>query len=163
MNYDPSNWVDFGIGASTVAAVLAGLLFVAAAVNAKAMAGSANLTSRATQGLVLFALPLMAGILVILPGQGRVRLGVELLALAVVTGGSLVGLIRRGTADTGPGSPVRSLGQWWPSVAATVLVGIAAITLIIGFGGGLYWYAGATIAGLAGGLVSAWLFLVELS
>jgi hypothetical protein len=40
---------------------------------------------------------------------------------------------------------------------------IAGVTLLAHWGGGLYWLLPATIAGLAGGVVSAWLFLVRVN
>jgi hypothetical protein len=43
------------------------------------------------------------------------------------------------------------------------LVGVAGLTLLVKAGGGLYWLIPAAMAGLLGGVVNAWLFLVKVT
>ena len=44
-----------------------------------------------------------------------------------------------------------------------MLVAVAAVTLMLKAGGGLYWLIPAMTASLVGGVTSAWLFLVKLT
>jgi hypothetical protein len=43
-----------------------------------------------------------------------------------------------------------------------VLTGIAGLTMLLRAGGGLYWLIPAVLAGLAGGVINAWLFLLRV-
>jgi hypothetical protein len=43
-----------------------------------------------------------------------------------------------------------------------MLTGIAGPTLPLRAGGGLYWLIPAVLAGLVGGVINAWLFLLEV-
>ncbi len=59
--------------------------------------------SRAAQTLILFATPLVAAFLLIVPGQARVALGLELVTTGLVVGGVQVYLdltAERGSEDT---------------------------------------------------------------
>jgi hypothetical protein len=52
-----------------------------------------------------------------------------------------------------------------PSVALGVepLLLAVGVTLLLHAGGGLYWLLAVAVAGLLGGVVSAWLFLVKIT
>ncbi len=117
----------------------------------------------------------LAGLLLVAP-QPRLALGSELLALAVVSGVILVILDRRAVragggashdpADKGPASGDRValyLQQYSPNLVTTLLVAVAAVTLMLKAAGGLYWLIPAMAASLLGGVTSAWLFLVKLT
>jgi hypothetical protein len=43
-----------------------------------------------------------------------------------------------------------------------VLTGTAGLTLLLRGGGGLYWLIPAMLAGLVGGVINAWLFLLRV-
>ena len=43
-----------------------------------------------------------------------------------------------------------------------VLVGVAGLTFLLKARGGLYWLIPAVLAGLVGGVINAWLFLVKV-
>ena len=43
-----------------------------------------------------------------------------------------------------------------------VLVAAAGLTFLLKAGGGLYWMIPAVLAGLVGGVINAWLFLVRV-
>ena len=69
-------------------------------------------------------------------------------------------------ADKGRTSGDRLAGylqQYSPNLVTTVLVAVAAVTLMVKAGGGLYWLIPAMTASLVGGVTSAWLFLVKLT
>lgn len=69
-------------------------------------------------------------------------------------------------ADKGRASGDRLAGylqQYSPNLVTTLLVAVAAVTLMLKAGGGLYWLIPAMTASLVGGVTSAWLFLVKLT
>ncbi len=57
----------------------------------------------------------------------------------------------------------RDIERFSPNTLTTVLVGVAGLTLLVKAGGGLYWLIPAAVASLAGGVVNAWRFLVQLT
>jgi hypothetical protein len=50
-----------------------------------------------------------------------------------------------------------------PNALTPLLIGVRGVTLLVPVGGGLYWLLAAAVAGLLGGVVSAWLLLVKIT
>jgi modulator of FtsH protease len=156
-------WESFGDVVGAASGALIGLLFVAISVNASRIAKHPALYVGATRTLVLFAIPLVAAILVVTPRQADWMLGAELMVLGIVAGAALI-LAGRGrvSVDPGPESRLaRTLDLTSPTLSTSFLTEIAGITLIVG-GGGLYWLVPALILTLVGGMLTAWLLLVRL-
>ena len=175
MGYSAAAWLGFGEALAAVAGALTGLLFVAVSIKSELLARSRSLASRAAQTLILFMISVLTGLLLVAP-QPRVALGSELLAVAVISAASLAVLDRRAARDSGGAGPeaaeasrasgdrvARYVQQYSPNLITTLLVGVAAVTLMLKAGGGLYWLIPATTASLLGGVASAWLFLVKLT
>jgi hypothetical protein len=158
------SWESFGVVVGAASGALIGLLFVAISVNASRIAKHPGLHVVASRTLVLFAIPLVAAILVVTPRQADWALGTELIVLGVVAGAALI-LVRRGRRvdiDASPESRLaRTLDRTSPTLSTSLLTVIAGVTLIVG-GGGLYWLVPALILALVGGMLNAWLLLVGL-
>jgi hypothetical protein len=160
MGYAAEAWHDFAVTTGGLAGALTGLLFVAVSLHSGALAASLALRSRAAQTLVLFMTPAISALLIAAPQPGP-ALGAELLGLAAVSGAALLVLDRRAGHD--PDSRVtRYIERASPNTVTAVLVGVAGLTFLIKAGGGLYWMIPAMLAGLVGGVINAWLFLVSL-
>jgi hypothetical protein len=156
-------WDSFGVVVGGASGALIGLLFVAISVNASRIATHPALHVVASRTLVLFAIPLVAAILVVTPRQADWALGTELIVLGVVAGAALI-LVGRGRVDndSSPESRLaRTLDRTSPNLVTSLLTEIAGVTLIVG-GGGLYWLVPAIILALVGGALNAWLLLVGL-
>jgi hypothetical protein len=93
-------WSAFATVAGGAAAGLTGLLFVAVSIRIDVIAKSQELRNRAAQSLALFVTVLFIAVLLSIPDQSFRVLGVEFVALAVITGGSMLILDRR--ARVGP-------------------------------------------------------------
>ena len=161
MGYSRAVWVDFGEALAAVAGALTGLLFVAVSVKGPAMAASTTLRSRAAQTLVLFMVSVLIAVFLVAP-QPSAALGWELVALAVVSGVTLLVLDRRAghSADEGV---ARYIERFSPNTITAVIVAVAGVSLLAKTGGGLYWLIPAALASLLGGVINAWLFLVTVT
>src|SRR3954466_16092753 len=74
MGFDITAWSDYGVAMVGGAAALTGLLFVAVSFNSAWFSSSTAHRGRAGQALVLFVVPLVTGILMLIPGQTPRRL-----------------------------------------------------------------------------------------
>lgn len=160
--YAPGAWTGFGDAVATAAAALAGLLFIAISINLRQILAGTGLPSRAAQTLILFATPLVAALLLVVPGQARVMLGLELLATGLVIGAAQVYLdltTVRGEEET---IWRRMLGRVFPEVLSCGCIVIGGATLLARAGGGLYWLVPSVITALVFGLINVWVLLVEI-
>jgi len=107
-------WSHFATIAGSASGALTGLLFVAVSINRDRVTAHPALRSQAGQTLVLFLLPLITSIVLVVPGTPQWILGLELVAIAVVSGGAM-GMISHGSwpGTTGcTGWPRRSSSRW---------------------------------------------------
>ncbi len=88
-------WGTYATIAGGGAAGLTGLLFVAVSIRIEVIAKSQELRLRAAETLALFVTVLFVTILIAIPDQSYRLVGIELIALAVITGGGFLTLDRR--------------------------------------------------------------------
>ena len=144
------NWDTFAVVTGIAAAVLLGLLFVAAAVRGGAFGGGVR-GGRASQTVALLLAGLLASVLLAVPGQRAWALGLEYLVLALLLFAAALwldpGLLSRGSVEA--------------SLVTAVLVLASGVVLVLGHWDGLYVLVPALVAALAGGAVNAWLILAR--
>ena len=159
-------WSTFAGVVGGAAAALTGLLFVAVSIRTDVIAKSQELRNRAAQTFALFVTVLLIAILLSIPDQSFRLLGAELIALALITGGSLsiLGRRARGAQDT-PGAAAHAVASILeavsPNATTSILLGIAGLLLVFGVQAGLDVLVLPVLVALAGGLVSAWLLLLS--
>jgi len=107
---------------------------------------------------VLFVIPLVTGILLLIPGQSTTSLGIEIAAFGLLVGRTLPAL---GGGDL-EGEPRALVFVDRLSPRGLILLALLAggVSLIAGHFGGLYWLAGAHVCALLAGLLNAWIFLL---
>ncbi len=161
-------WATFATVAGGAAAGLTGLLFVAVSSRIDVIAKSQELRSRAAQTLALFVAVLFITILISIPDQSYRVIGIELIALAVITGVGLLVLDRRARVDTNAhGTSAHAVASILDAVApnaiTSILLLIAGLLVVSGVHAGLDVLVFPVLAGLAGGVWSAWLLLTKVA
>lgn len=121
-------WGLFATVAGAAAASLTGLLFVAVSIRIGVIAKSQELRNRAAQTLALFVTVLFIAILLSIPDQSYRLLGAELVALALVAGGTLLALDRRARIDR---SAASTNGDELASLLEAVAPNGVTLTLLI--------------------------------
>ena len=89
-----SDWHDFFLAAAGAAAVLAGLVFVGVSINLEMIVANPiyGLTGRALEALVLLMAVLIVTTLLLVPGQGMVLAGVEVLGVGIAEWAAIVAI-----------------------------------------------------------------------
>jgi hypothetical protein len=157
------SWDTFAVIVGGAAAALLGLLFIAISIRLNVVAGSQELRNRSAQTLVLFGIVLVLALLMAIPGQSRVVLGIEVVVLAVLGGVGLTLLDWRAGGSSG-GQPGigRVLDKISPNTITTVLLLVSGLLLLFGLKAGRYVLVAPVIIAFAGGLTSAWLFMTRV-
>ncbi len=160
-------WHDFFLAAAGAAAVLAGLVFVGVSINLDTIMSNPTygLPGRALEALVLLVAVLMATILLLVPDQGTVLAGAELLAVGVVDWAAVVTiqvLVLRNWRSLEPAFR-------WHFVPRVVLCQLATLPIVaagigvMGWGlGGLYLLVVGVVLSFLVAVADAWVLLVEI-
>jgi hypothetical protein len=82
--YDPAAWHDFGVALVSASAALLGLGFVVVSIHLQAVADDPVLRRRAEIMFGLLATTFAASAALLIPGQSREALGIELMPIALV-------------------------------------------------------------------------------
>jgi hypothetical protein len=160
--FEPDKWSGFAAAIVGAAAVLMGLVFVAVSVRLDLLTTRRAAITRAAQALLLLTIPFVAGVLVLVPEQPSRLLGLELLVTAGIFGAALLLLDRRALAQRSQTDRLaRTLHLVSPNLTTTVGLALTGASLALGWGGGLYWLVPTVLVAVVGGVLSAWLFLVE--
>jgi hypothetical protein len=162
-------WHDFFLAQAAATATLTGLVFVGVSVNLRKILSdpsSSALTGRAGEALILLVAVLVASVLALVPGQGALVLGAQVLVVGLATWGWIAYF------------QLPRLREWATMRAdlrvsfalRVVVVQVATLALVVaGVGvfwagqGGLYWLVAGTVLSIVGALADAWVLLVEIN
>jgi hypothetical protein len=81
---DAAAWRDFGVALVSASAALLGLVFVVVSIHLRAVVDDPVLRRRAEIMLGLLATTFAASAVLVIPGQSREALGIELMPIALV-------------------------------------------------------------------------------
>ena len=157
--YDVAEWHELFVAAAGAAAALAGLVFVAVSINVERILSFHGLPERALQTILLLLGAVVVSILGLIP-QSTNTLAIELLVATVML---CFGLFysARAAFDTG-GNRTWLFSRLVVVVPGSVPYLVAAVSLLIGSGGGLAWMAVGILGAMIGAVVNAWVLLVEI-
>ena len=160
--FAPAHWANLFVAAAGAAAGLTGLVFVAVSINIRAILDKPGLPERALATVMVLLNVAVVSLILLAPGQASQTLGIEVLgenlALLVV----LIALLRASLAARDPGEPAYLATYAFTTTPGVVPFVASGASLLAGGGGGLYWTFGGILGALVGGVISAWVFLVEI-
>ena len=159
--YDASEWTDFFVAGAGASAALAGLVFVAVSINVERILQFAGLPDRALSTVLMLLSVVLISLIGLIPGQSRIALAGELLAVGLVFGVTILELTRRSMIGR-DGQLMHSFGHWLLVALATVPVVLGAGSLVAEAGGGLYWVAAGMLLATAAAVANAWVLLLEI-
>jgi modulator of FtsH protease len=157
-------WNEFFVAIAGAAAALAGLIFVGVSINLTRILAFARLPDRALQAIILMLTILVISVLCLVPAQPGLLLGLELLAVGIITWVIVFGLdlrILRLTDKKYRNSFLRSMLLTEAAVLPYIVAG--AVVLAEGSATGLYWVVPAVIVSFIKAVFDAWVLLVEIN
>jgi hypothetical protein len=160
--YEVSDWADLFVATAGASAALAGLVFVAISINIERILKFKGLPERGLETVLLLVGVLIVSVVGLIPGQGHVALGAELLGVTLACG--LV-LLRLPTIERPPSEPESSAWmamRWGVRLSGTILLVIGSISTLVAAGGGLYWIVAGIVFAVVGAVINAWVLLVEI-
>jgi len=164
-NLAVAGWHDFYMMIGTAAATLIGLLFVSLSLNADMILRKENYDVRifAAQTFTSFLCVLMFAVLFLIPNQEPAGLGLPLLGIDLfglyITARRFFQLRRNEPRSWGRGSLARRFAI--PTICFMTLL-IIAITVLLGYTGGLYWLVPVMILLILYASINAWDLMLRL-
>jgi hypothetical protein len=160
-------WHDFFLAAAGAAAVLAGLVFVGVSINLEMIMADPTygLVNRALEALVLLMAVLIATCLLLVPAQGTVVAGVEVLTVGVVDWAAIVAiqlLQLRNWQSLDPSFRWHFVLRVVLGQAATLPFVVAGLALVNWGVEGLYWLVAGVVLSIVVAVTDAWVLLVEI-
>ncbi|MGD0811098.1 MAG: hypothetical protein ABSA91_15530 [Acidimicrobiales bacterium] len=156
------SWQTLFATQAGVGAALTGLVFVALSINLKHILALPGLAGRAGEAVLLLLLPVMNGLVGVLPQTSRTALGAELLAIALALW-VVVSVILVGGRKAARGRPFHEYAvRVGTTQAAVVPAIVAGCFLLAGNLDGLWWQAAAILLCIVVGVFDAWVLLVEI-
>jgi hypothetical protein len=159
--YDPAQWSDLFVATAGASAALAGLVFVAVSINLDRILALTGLPERALETVLLLVAALLISVIGLIPGQGHVALGVELLLVSIAIG---IFIARLPTSHGAAAEETRDriLGRWVIRVAGVLPLIVGGFSVLAEAGGGLYWIVAGIVFAIVGAIANAWVLLVEI-
>lgn len=159
--YRPEAWETMFEMVALAAVTLTGLLFVGLSINLRSIVATPAHFARAREALITQLVLLIIAIFVLIPGQGRVALGIELVVLSIVVLAVSVRL-QLGTLQHLPAHRRRSWGKRLivPN-SATVGIALAGTGMVTRGLGGLLWLVPTILICLLWSTYNAWSLMIR--
>jgi len=157
-------WDNFFLGQVGASAALGGLLFVAISLNLAQIGSAKALADRALLALGLLLSILVVSSLMLIPGQPRLVIGIEVLAVSV--GATVLALTRRSSSsDRNEPDVVAKRPSNRVLLASALAPYLVGGTLIVAgdLRTGLYFVAVAIVVSLIKAVLDAWVLLIEIN
>jgi len=158
--YTTEAWSDFLVAAAGASAALAGLVFIGVSINLTRILELPGVPARAGQTIAVLATALAVSLAVLGPADSRVAVGLELLLIGLAGWGFIVRVQIQNDED--PTVRAHRTGSMILLNLATLPFVIGGVSVLIEWGGGLYWMQAGVILSMLVGLANGWVLLVEI-
>jgi hypothetical protein len=159
--YDPAAWHDFGVALVSASAALLGLVFVVVSLHLRALVDDPVLRRRAEIMLGLLAMTLAASAALLIPGQSREALGIELMPIALVY--ITLSTLATFRATHSPRGVSRDrLARFFVGELSAGLVFAGGLGLVVHALGGAYLVAAGVVLGVLIAMLAIWILFVGL-
>jgi modulator of FtsH protease len=156
-------WENFFTAQLGAAATLGGLVFVGLSINLEKILAAPSLPNRALVALAVLLAALMMSSYVLIPGQGLVALGSEILCTGIgfaIFGGAIeIHTLRRLPLQ----NKTMFVGNMVLLAAALLPYVTGGFLVTMGEPAGLYWVAAGIIISFIKAIADAWVLLVEIN
>jgi modulator of FtsH protease len=159
--YDPAAWHDFGVALVGASAALLGLIIVVVSLHLKAVVSDSVLRRRAEILLGLFATTLAASAALLIPGQSRQALGIEVMSFALIyISFSTLATIR--ATQSARGVSRDRLARFVLGELSAGLIFVGGLGLVVHALGGAYLVAAGIVLGVLSAMLAVWILFVGL-
>ena len=160
--YDPSAWRDFGATFVGASAGLLGLIFVVVSIQLRAVVNDPVLRRRAEILLGLLATTLAVSAALLIPGQSRQALGIELMPIALVyiTLSTLATFSARHSPE---GVSRDRLARFVLGELSAGLIFAGGLGLLVHALGGAYLVAAGVVLGVLAAALAIWMLFLGLA
>jgi len=158
--YRPEAWQPMFEMVAQAVVTLTGLLFIGLSINLRAIVGHPAQMARAREGLIALSVLLILAVLILIPEQGRVALGIELLVLSILV--LVVGM--RLQSSTLQHLPAHRRRAWRIRLiglnGGTLAITMAGAGLVTRELGGLLWLVPTILTCLLWSTYNAWSLVI---
>ncbi|HEY7024652.1 MAG TPA: hypothetical protein VH371_06820 [Candidatus Limnocylindrales bacterium] len=162
MEADPLAWSELAAAVVVASVAFAGFIFVSISINLQEVISLAGIADLALAGIMALTGIAISGVLLLVPGQPTGILATELVLLGLFMLAWTLRLYSRSyrvtAADYKRGRLVGALLNGTPGVSIMV----CGLSLATAVGGGFYWLVPGWIVAIVGGVLNAWVLLVEV-
>jgi hypothetical protein len=159
--YDPAAWRDFGVALVSASAALLGLVFVVVSIHLRAVVDDPVLRRRAEIMLGLLATTLAASAALLIPGQSRKALAIELMPIALAyISLSTLATIRATHSQRGISRD--RLARFFFGELSAGLIFAGGLGLLVHALGGAYLVAAGVVLGVLSAMLAIWMLFVGL-
>ena len=159
--YDPGPWHDFAVALGSASAALLGLVFVVVSIHLRAVVDDPVLRHRAEIILGLLATTLAASAALLIPGQSREALGLELMPIALAYI-ALASLATFRATHSQRGISRDRLARFVIGVLSAGLVFAGGLGLLLHALGGAYLVGAGIVLGVLIAMLALWILFVGL-
>jgi hypothetical protein len=160
--YSPAAWSTFFSAEVGASAALAGFVFVAVSINLSKIVPQKLLVARAAKAIVALTGVLLAATFCLIPGQHPWVLGAELTMLGGILWVAATGSYRAAAKENPFITMRQRVLQSILTQCSAIPFPAAGISLLFGWGGGLYWVAAGTVFAFLAALADGWVLLIEI-
>lgn len=154
-----AQWADYFVAQAGAAGALTGLIFVALSLNFDQIISDEVWLARAGTGLILLAQPIAYALVCLWPARTAAPAAWTTAALAAMAALIVSRIVLRGAASEPASEQASRLVITLVEPAATL---VGAVLVATRHPAGAFVQASGALAGLAVGLVTAWILLVEV-